>query len=287
LVTSINSGFQKLKENLEITGLQKETVATRQQNVRSALEDELTVLDSFLAGSYCRSTMIAPLAEADVDIFNVLDSSYYRADGQASLLDKVRSVLLKTYPKTPKISRNGQAVTIIFTDFTVDVVPAFERTGGGYKIPDTIGKAWIDTNPNVHGDLLSKQNAKHDGDLVPLIKMVKGWNRTINYAFESFYLELITMQILTDVKISDFPSGVRYVFDKGREKIKYQVYDPAGYGGYINGLRNVGTLDEAVSRFETAYSRAKKAEEYASNDKIELAVGEWRKIFGDYFPAFG
>jgi hypothetical protein len=32
--------------------------------------------------------MIAPLKEADVDIFVVLHPSYYKTDGQASLLEK-------------------------------------------------------------------------------------------------------------------------------------------------------------------------------------------------------
>lgn len=65
MVTTISTGFQKLRENLEITGLQKTTVSERQQNVREAMEKDLEVLDSFLSGSYSRFTMIAPLGEAD------------------------------------------------------------------------------------------------------------------------------------------------------------------------------------------------------------------------------
>jgi len=49
--------------------------------------------------------------DADVDVFVVLDKSYYQESGQASLLDKVKRVLKRTYPNTPEISRNGQAVT--------------------------------------------------------------------------------------------------------------------------------------------------------------------------------
>ena len=95
MATTILSSFQKLRENLEITGLQKATVSTRQQNVRDVVAKELTVLDSFLTGSYSRSTMIAPLSEADIDIFVVLDPGYYESSGQATLLDKVKRALLK------------------------------------------------------------------------------------------------------------------------------------------------------------------------------------------------
>ncbi len=186
MATTISSSFQKLKENLEITGLQKSIVSTRQENVRDVVAKEMDVLDSFLTGSYSRSTMIAPLAEADIDILIVLDPRYYESDGQASLLDKVKRALLKTYTKTPKISRNGQAITITFTDFVVDVVPAFNRKGGGYLIPNSVQKVWIATNPKTHVDIMAEKNKGHGGNLVPIVKMIKGWNRNINYSFVSF-----------------------------------------------------------------------------------------------------
>ncbi len=287
MATTISLSFQKLKENLEITGLQKSTVSTRQEKVRDVVAGEMDVLDSFLTGSYSRSTMIAPLSEADIDIFIILDPKYYEADGQASFLDKIRRALLKTYTKTPKISRNGQAVTISFTDSLVDVVPAFNRKGGGYFIPNSIQNVWIATNPKVHVDVMSSENTTHNGDLVPIVKMIKGWNRNISDAFVSFYLELLAIKIFGSVTISDFPSGMRYFFDKGREAIKYKVQDPVEYGGEINPLGTCKTVEDAISRFETAYDRAIKAEQYARDGNTENAVREWRKIFGDYFPAYG
>ena len=128
------TAFAQFRSNLEITDLQSSTTSIRQTKVREAVERGLTVTSSFLSGSYKRNTMIAPLRSADIDIFMVLDPTYYSQFGPAGLLDKVRAVLRETYPTTPKISRNGQAVTISFTDFTVDVVPSFHRRGGGYFV---------------------------------------------------------------------------------------------------------------------------------------------------------
>jgi len=287
MATTVYGGFEGLKDNLEITGLQRSTVSTRQTSIREAIEKDMDVLSSFLTGSYIRHTMIAPLSKADIDIFIVLSSKYYEKEGQASLLDKVRRILLKTYPKTPKISRNGQAVTITFTDFVVDVVPAFNRSGGGYLIPSTSDKRWIETNPQVHIDLINTENSNHNDDLVPIVKMIKAWNRNINDAFVSFYLELTAIEVFRNITISDYPSGMRYFFDKGRGKIKFKRQDPVSYGGQINGLENVSTVIDAVSRFETAYSRALKAEEYAEKGYNADAIGEWKKIFGNYFPSYG
>lgn len=286
--TTINQGFAALKSNLEITDLQVSTVSTRQQNVRNAVAAELTVLDTFLTGSYRRSTMVAPLSEADVDIVVVLDSSYYSSDGHASLLDRVKRVLRKTYTKTPEISRDGQAVSITFTDFLVDVVPAFNRQGGGYLIPDSILKRWISTDPKKHVELWSNANKAHGGDLVPLIKMIKGWNKKHSQLLRSFHLETLILQILNGVTISSFPSGVRYVFDKARTSVQQMTNDPAGFGGNIGAhLDTREKIQDVVQRLETAYTKAKEAESLESEGKTERAFDKWRIIFGDYFPTYG
>ncbi len=78
---TVAQGFDELRSRLEITELQASTVSTRQQNVRDAVKKGFVVLDDFLAGSYMRNTMIAPLSDADIDIFFVLSSEYYKADG--------------------------------------------------------------------------------------------------------------------------------------------------------------------------------------------------------------
>lgn len=293
MATTVKQSFQKLKENLEITGLQEETVSARQKSVRGVLDAGLTVKESFLTGSYSRSTMIAPLNDADVDIFAVLDVSYYHRyngqnGGQAGLLDLVKRTLLKTYTKTPDISRNGQAVTIRFDDFKVDVVPAFYRQDGGFLIPNSIRQSWISTDPKKHVEIMSQSNTKHNGDMVPLVKMIKGWNKNIGSFFMSFHLEVLALSILDNVTISDFPSGVRFYFDKGKDLINKQNPDPAGLGGDVGAYLNTREkIQEAVDKFQLAYERSIKAEEYDSRGYTKDAIEMWRKVFGDYFPAYG
>lgn len=294
MATTIQQSFTKLKQNLEITGLQQSTVSTRQQSVRAVMEAGLTVQDSFLTGSYARNTMIAPLKQADVDLFVVLASNYFhnynngQNGGQAGLLDLVKRTLLKTYTRTPDISRNGQAVTIRFEDFVVDVVPGFSRQGGGYLIPNSIGQDWIETDPKRHVEIVSAANRDHNGDLIPIVKMIKAWNKNIGKYFRPFHLEVLALKALEGVTISDFPSGARYFFDKGRTLITQKNLDPAGYGGDIGRYINTQEkIQEAVQKFQLAYDRAIKAEDYARREYIKDAVDMWIKVFGDYFAAYG
>jgi len=292
MATTINQAFLKLKTNLEISGLQGSTVSTRQANVRQVVEADLEVSDSFLTGSYARDTMIAPLSEADIDVFVVLKPQYYQHyngqnGGQAGLLDLLKRTLRKTYTRTPDIGRNGQAVTVRFNDFLVDVVAAFNRQGGGYLIPNSITQSWISTDPKKHVDISRAANATHKGDLIPLIKMIKAWNKNIDRYFRSFHLEVLAWSILEGVTISDFSSGVRFFFDKGRELVSKQNLDPAGYGGDVGSyISNAAKIQEAVGKFQLAYERAVKAEDYERRGYVAEAVEMWRKIFGDYFPAY-
>ena len=294
MATTIQQSFLKFKETLNITGLQSETVSVRQKNVRTALTNGLTVVDSFLTGSYSRNTMISPLKEADVDIFVVLDSDYFhnykngQNGGQAGLLDRVKAVLRRTYTETPDISRNGLAVTIRFTDFMVDVVPSFNRQGGGYLIPNSITGEWVETNPKRHVEIMSAANYAHDGDLVPLVKMIKAWNKSHGKFFRSFHLEVLAWEIFNGVTISDYSSGARYFFDKARQKVQGKNLDPAGFGDDVGRYINTREkIDEAVAKFQLAYDRAVKAEYYASRYNTTDAVDMWVKNFGNYFPAYG
>ena len=286
MTTTIDQGFKSLSSNLEITDLQESGVSTRQKSIREVMEAGLTVLDSFLGGSYRRNTMIAPLSEADVDIFVVLSAKHFEVDGQLALLNKVKAVLRKTYTKTPEISANGQAVTIVFTDFRVDVVPTFNRKGGGYLIPDSQIGRWIGTDPTKHVELWTAANKQHDGDLVPLIKMLKGWNKSRNL-LRSFHLECLALSVFNNVTITNSPSGVRYFFDKAREKIKFKLPDPAGYSDDVAAHVSKQTeIDAIVKRLDWAYERSKEAEALAAKGDMPKAFEKWSLVFKDYFPAY-
>jgi hypothetical protein len=289
MATTIQQGFSILRQNLEITTLQSGTVSTRQTNVRANIAKELDVLDSFLAGSYQRNTMIAPLKEADVDIFIVFDPKYYSSDqnGPANLLDRVKRVLLKSYRETTDISRNGQAVTIKFSDFCVDVVPTFYRNGGGYLIPDSVLKRWIETDPTKHVEIWTQANKAHNGDLVPLIKMLKGWNKCHSEKFTSFHLGSLVLNVFSGKAVPDFPVAVRDFFQLARFSFLH-VNDPAGYGGNIASYLNTPQKQQDVKdRLDRAFDLATNAVQFQLAGMIAQAFDKWRIIFGDYFPAYG
>lgn len=289
---TVAESFSKLRSNLEITFDQASTVSTRQNGVRDTVNSGMKVIDDFLTGSYMRSTMISPLKEADVDIFVVLDPHYFnhynnQHGGPAGLLDYTKRLLLKTYTSTPDISRNGQAVTIRFSDFVVDVVVGFQRNGGGYIIANSVNNFWLETDPKKHVEIFSAANKHHGGDLVPLIKMIKSWNKSHGSFFRSFHLEVMALQSLAGVTITDFPSGLRFFFQQAMSRVRAQALDPAGYGDNIGRYITHATVEDAVRKMQGAFNLARAAEQYAQRGQVSQAVALWRQLLPYHFPAYG
>ena len=288
MASTIEQSFAQLSRNLEITSLQGETVSTRQNRVRDVMQAGFNVQNTFLTGSYARNTMISPLTQADIDVFCVLDNSAFYGYQPAGLLEAVRDTLLKTYTRTPDISRSGQAVSIRFDDFVVDVVPGFNRQGGGYLIPNSITKSWLSTDPKRHVELMSEANRINSGKLVPLIKMLKCWNKREDSFFRSFHLEVLSLAVFRNVRISSFSSGVRFFFDKSRPLVRLQNLDPAGYGDDVGKyIDSQSKIEEAVSRLERGFNISIRAELAESNYDTRASIEEWRNLFDDYMPSYG
>lgn len=290
-----SEAFECLRTKLELTGLQERTVAARQKSVRAAVERQLTVVDSFLTGSCRRQTLIRPLSRADVDVVVVLDASC-RKVGPRAVLDQTRKALLAEFSKGTKISRNGQAVTITFTDFIVDVVPAFARPWWStwdeesWHICDSGSGGWIATSPKRHVAISSKANELHDGQLVPRIKQLKAWNRTVGAPLRSFHLEVLAWSIFGrsswwyHSEASDWDSA-RYFFKKARGRLRESISDPAGTGKDVGAYLRGDALDEAVSKAESALKRCERAEEAAKNGDLAAMHEAYRRVFGDYYPS--
>jgi hypothetical protein len=293
---SLSAAFRQLRQDLELTGLQKSEVVQRQQNLRAAISEDLLVVETFLTGSYVRQTLIGPLSKADVDIVVVLDQSY-AARGPRNVLELVKRVLLKTYPRTPSISRNGQAVTIEFSDFSVDVVPAFRQNGGFsafrpmYSICDSGSDGWIQTNPKRHIEISTEKNQSQAGRLVPCVKMLKAWNRTVGRPLRSFHIEVLAWELFGTstwyfgATMGEDWINVRAFFADAQERLARKQPDPAGTGADVGAYLASPLLAEAISKTRSAHQRCVKAEAAAASGQWNTSHDAYRQVFGDYYRA--
>jgi hypothetical protein len=301
MATTVRGAFEEFAVRLEPTEAQKKDAATKQIGVRDCLNAKLWVANTFLTGSYARQTMIRP--PSDIDLFVVLDYSkhgqdyYHGYNGEQNALERFHSILKECYPYTP-IRKDHPAVHLDFSTYGFDVIPAFNRTGGGYVIPNPAGAGWISTNPQKHADRTTAMNKATGGYSVPLVKMLKAWNRLHYEKLTGFHLEMMLADAwptswssisysTQPVAYSSFSDAAAALFPALSSKLQYSMQDPAGVGDSIDGYLSWDDRTRTRQRLDSAAQEAHIALRHAARGDHYSAITKWRDIFGDPFPAYG
>jgi len=295
MATTVKESFRQYASNLNITDRQTTIVTNCKNNMVAKLGAELNLHDekARVIGSWDRDTLTRYLSEGDVDVMVVLhfqkNEHWHTSDGTAKALARFKAILDKAYPDTPcRVDRN--CVTMKLSQFRLDVVPAFRFTDGSYKIPDTHQKRWISTNPLAFAAAITAVNKTMAGTFVPLIKMMKGWNREVGWPIRSFHLEcLLYNHYRTYTQSYTYSSTLNAFFSKLPGYVRKACYDPITgerVDGYLDNAALVSDRSKAIAKAEKAVALARKA--YEDEEKYpSVAIGEWKYLFGEFFPAYG
>ncbi|MGC4083666.1 MAG: nucleotidyltransferase domain-containing protein [Vicinamibacterales bacterium] len=298
MATTLNQTFTEFLGRLEPTDKQKDDARTKHLGVRLALNEKLWLSSVFLSGSYGRSTMIRP--PSDIDLFVVLDwqkysnDYFYAPDGPSKVLERFHSILKAAY-STTSIRKDHPAVVLNFSTYGFDVVPALTRPQGGYYVLSRDRSGWVPTDPSKHAEHTTARNKATDGSFVQVVKMMKAWNRDKNYGrLRGFHLEVETGFAWPKKQNSDQLEVVGYnrhalptVFRVMASTLNYRTHDPAGLSGEIDGYLSADQRKWTQERLLAAAAQADRAVQHERNQRTEWAIGAWRDIFGDNFPAFG
>jgi len=281
--STIETGFQMLKSHLEITEAQHSTISAYQAELEKAISKGFDTYGTVLSGAYSRGTMIAVQKDAVVDAYLILRPRHANQYAPGELVDKLHDTLASQY-KAVSHNIDGYGVIVPLSEFQFNIIPSFYKLGKGYVIPDGRNDRWLKSDPSTYSNELEKKDEWHKGHLLPLIKIIKCWNHKVGNLFNEYYLELLVNNILTDVKITDYSSAVRYIFHEARNDIVFAIKDPAGFGPHVKGVKDAERLIESMMSLHQTYKTTLKAEEYEYQGELELAYKEWESIFSGYFP---
>ena len=199
---TIDQSFQKFLTNLNPTDKQLQRIQTTRDTIDSVLSNDTRIyLDtqkqtSFLTGSYSRNTIIRPID--DIDLY-VRVHYIKHAEGQSprSILLLMASALRKRYPRNTKVNVDAPCIVVRFLDYKFEIVPAvgYNNDPDLYDIPAPGHKEWMRCYPNVPDKWLSSSNHANDRMFIPLVKILKQWNRHNKVGLKSFHLELLTEKV--------------------------------------------------------------------------------------------
>lgn len=295
MATTIKNAFSEFASNLELTDRQANLVSTRRENVVKSLKEVLSLHpeESKVIGSWDRNTLTRYLHECDVDVMVILNygasKKWHSGIGTISALDEFRSVLVDAYQKTT-MRRDRNCITMQFSEFRLDVVPAFKHDGGYYLIPDSIRLEWVLTDPFAFATKVTTTNKAMGGTYVPLIKMVKAWNRHVQWPIRSFHLECMMLQRYQSYTQGyTYSSMLKVFFESLPSYLAQPAYDPVMSDRVDTYLDNNATKTRRQVAIEKAQAAAAAAKEALADEEKypSVAINEWKALLGEFFPSYG
>ncbi len=290
---TVTQAFETFRQRLELSQTESDDAQRRHMEVRECIRADFQIQRDFLTGSYARSTKTKPLK--DIDIFFVLGEKekHRRNKAPSEILDAFAACLVKKYGQD-KVERGRRCVTVEFEKknqtqdpdgkvLSVDAVPAFD-IGNHYEIPDdSLGK-WIESDPEVHKEQATTKNKQLDGKWVPLVKMVKRWNREAGKPIKPSFLLEVMAQELIDPPFNTYPDEMQRFFSAAQAGIDQDWPDPAGLGPIVSDQMDATKREAAKSALRNAERLAMQAMRAEQQGRISEALQLWRQVFGNRFP---
>lgn len=282
---NVSSTFQEFLQNLAINN--KEEISNRYEEITKVLNikyrnTESRTSNSLQVGSYGRFTAIKGIS--DLDMIYILPQKEYKrfkCSRQSALLQEVKKTIQSRYPKTD-MRRDGQVVVISFTNYQIEVLPAFECEDGSFLYPDTNnGGSWKNTNPRLEIKAICDLHEKNK-NLRNLCKMIRSWKNYHGVAMGG---------LLIDSLAYNFLNSTTYYNDKSFAHYDQLIKD---FFKYLSDLQNTNYVfapgsNQKVyikSKFQTKAKKAHKLVlEAIEAQKNKNANQKWKKIFGRSFPS--
>jgi len=218
-----------LLSDIEPTRAQKDQAGRSHRYLREALKSgqfEHRILDDYLIGSYARHTALKP--QDDVDIIFVIDPTSWEIplfrtwpDPAAVLASFARAVRYRYSESTVAVQR--RSVRLDVSHVSIDFVPAIQDEEDPERIHvadvrEFLGFAdnrWIPSLPRRHARAIVELNGLHDGQFIPLVKLLKYWNSQLPEAsrLRSFAIETLAATVFRHQDIEDFESALVTFFD--------------------------------------------------------------------------
>ena len=288
---AVRQRFTQFHSNLSLTPTQFQDGMTKRNGVVNCLNRRYygstsDTDNSFLVGSWGKDTAMRP--PRDVDLYFLLPVAVHARfqahvwNRQSALLQEVKAALTETYPDTD-MSGDGQVVVVRFGSYSVEVVPAFLLTNGRYWICNTNdGGSYKETDPWAEAGYINTVNQANNGNLRPLIRMLKAWQVYCSVPIKSFQLELLAADFISNSpwRLRDF-----FWFDWITRDFFAYLYHRANTFISVPGtLETIYLGNDWQSQAESAYRRAVKACDHDQYNRVDAAGEEWQKIFGSQIP---
>lgn len=279
----INAGFEILAKNIELSLVEYTSVRRCQADIEAYLGKYITTFTTELPGAFARKTMVAPLKGSVVDmlvLFNEKHSSTFLPD---DLLGKLHVTLLAKYPGTT-FDKLSESVFVPVEDFRLRVQPGFLTDKNHFLTPGPSWNEWVEYDSLGYASEFSKENARHGGKLLNLVRMIKTWNRLSGNAFDGYFLELLIRDVINSYEIVTYQEAINYVFKSILADVALKKHDPANQSLQVEGLHDLESIVNEMIHVKSSYLVTQEAIKNEEEQDVKSALLNWGQLFPGHFP---
>jgi len=285
---TIDEGFRDFLTKLTPSSSETEAARSHRASIEARLKTDFGLRRFVRIGSFGNGTSIS--GYSDVDYLASLSRDTLTANSTYSL-GKVRDSLDDRFPYTG-VRVGCPAVVVPFGNTkseTTEVVPADyvdDKEGHYvYDIADCKG-GWMKASPDAHNAYVANINDKLGGKVKPLVRFIKAWKCYRDVPISSFYLELRVAKYAAGETSIVYDIDVKRILCQLRDCGLADMQDPMGISGYIPACKTDALHQDAMSKLETAATRAEKAREAAGKGDISDSFDWWRLVYNNEFPTY-
>jgi hypothetical protein len=280
---SVSDAFELLAKSTALS-LGEYTLITKGQNdIESYLMQHLSTFSTLIYGAFSRKTIVSPLPGSIVDILIIYRDLDIKNVPPSRIFLKLSEVLIEHYADAYEL-KNKNTLVLPMNEFQYKIHPAYAVSGNTYMLPDETFDDWALYNLAEYNEIFSKENTRHKGKLIEVIRMIKTWNRVSGNFFNGYYLELMVTDVLSEYEMVNHTETICHVFKTIFSEVIFQQYDPANMDFKIQGLNDIDSLISAMTLVKKSYQLANQAVTFEQEDNIKKALGNWKQLFLQAFP---
>ncbi|MDO5837098.1 MAG: CBASS oligonucleotide cyclase [Methanobacterium sp.] len=243
-------------------------------------EDIDGMVDLKFGGSINKHTYVDGLS--DVDTLITINKSELSSLSPKEVLNYLKSRLEGNIKNLENIEVGNLAVTLNFSNkIQIQILPAIKH-GEGFKIPKTTKNEWSNViKPKKFAEKLTEVNKNLKGNLVPVIKLVKGIISKLpkDQQLKGYHVESIAIEAFKgyDPDPKTPKALLKQFFREAKDIVKKPIKDSTGQSMHVDGYLK---SENSKERSDISYALNRIYKKMENADRIG-SVSEWSKILGE------
>jgi hypothetical protein len=280
-------GFKEFIDRLVPSSSERAKAASHRQTIYDKLDASFGLYRMFQTGSFKHGTGVS--GYSDVDYFVSLKTE--RPSLSSSTLTAARDRLQQRFPSTYiRVARPAVVLEFGSGYERVEIIPAYANITVAdsmrFWIPGLTSE-WLESTPESHLSYVNTCNElPSPGAAKAFVRVVKAWKYYKNVPISSFYLEMRAATYMARQKSDIYAYDLPYFLNELAANGLAAMSDPTGETGRIAAYSSDASRIDALSKLETAKSRATKALDFHKEGETRKAFAQWDLLFDGHFPAY-